>query len=387
MRIPPRAPLGLRILMHAPRRLLVSVAGIMLAIVLMFSQSGFRNGVLDSQAELIERLNGELIIVGRLKSLWYVEEPFPSRRLYQARTCPGVQNVYPLYLETSRAVWHNTVDNSTRAVRVIAYNPDDPVIDVPEVRAYAAALKMPDTVLFDEKARDLFGRPQAGTQTELSRRKITVVGTFRLGTDILTDANLIMSDRNFAKFFPAPYARTHLDEVTAGIVKLAPGAKAETVKRQLTRDLPDDVKVLTKPELVEMEMTYWRENTATGIIFGLGMAVGFAVGIVICYQVLYSSVSSYLPQFATLKAMGFSDAYLVGVVLQQALFLSILGFIPALAAVQGLFMVVGNLTGLLLFLTVGRIAFIFVLTVAMCMVSGIIAVRRVVQADPAEVFR
>lgn len=398
MRLPPRIPLGLRILLHTPGRLAVSIAGVGLAIVLMFSQSGFRHGVLDSQAEVIQRLNGDLLIVGRLKSQIYIDEPFPSRRLYQARTCPGVRAVYPLYVESQRSFWQNPMDGSTRPIRVLAFNPDDPVFDFPEVKAHAAALKMPDTVLFDRQARDFFGRPQAGAEAELSQRNVTVVGTFQLGTDVLTDGNVIMSSRNFAKFFPRPSSLTshpsslinpasHLDTVALGIVLVAPGADVRMVQRALVEALPADVKVLTKPEFVDMETRYWEDNTAIVLIFDLGTVVGFVIGIVICYQVLYANVSNYLPQFATLKAMGFTNRYLVGIVMQQAIFLAGLAFIPAVAAAQGLFLAVSSLTGLLMFLTPWRIAFILVLSVAMCTVSGIIAVRRVMQADPAEVFR
>lgn len=383
-----RTPLGLRILTHTPGRLVVSIAGVGLAVVLMFSQSGFRNGVLDSQAALIQRLNGDLFILGRLKSQVYLDESFPSRRLYQARTCPGVQAVYPVYIENQRSVWQNPTDGSTRVIRVLACNPDDPVFDFPEMKSLAASLKKPDTVLFDGKARDYFGRPRTGTTAELSQRRVSVVGTFQLGTDILSDGNLIMSSRNFAKFFSqSPHTASHLQGVAIGVVRLARGADVITVQRALTEALPADVKVLTKQEFLRMETSHWEDNTAIVLIFTLGTIVGFVIGIVICYQVLYSNVSNYLAQFATLKAMGFANRYLVAAVMQQAIFLAGLAFIPALAVAQVLFWVISGLTGLLMYLTVWRIAFILFLTVAMCMVSGVIAVRRVMKADPAEVFR
>lgn len=385
----PRMPVGLRILTHTPGRLAVSMAGVGLAIVLMFSQAGFRHGVLDSQAGLIQRLNGDLFILGRQKSQMYVDELFPSRRLQQARVCAGVQAVFPLYIEIQRPVWRNRGDGSTRVIRVLAFNPDDPVFDMAEVQAHAALLRRPDTVLFDREARDYFGQPQTGTLAELCQRKVTVVGTFRLGTDFLSDGNLIMSSRNFAKFFPVVpgSSASHLQGVAVGIVQVAKDADVHAVRRNLTKALPADVKVLTKQELVNMEIRYWEDNTAIVLIFTLGTVVGFFIGIVICYQILYSNVSHYLPQFATLKAMGFTSRYLVGIVMQQAVFLAGLAYFPALAAAQGLFWIVGSLTGLLMFLTPWRMAFILVLAVTMCAVSGIIAVRRVMQADPAEVFK
>ncbi len=172
-----------------------------------------------------------------------------------------------------------------------------------------------------------------------------------------------------------------------GLVKLNPGSDLTEVQQALQAALPEDVTVLTKPELLQREKDYWKHNTAVGQIFLLGMVVAVVVGIIICYQILYTNVSNYLPQFATLKAIGFTDFYLVGVVLQQAVFLSVLGFLPALAAAEILFRIVSYKTGLLMFLTMTRRAVILLVTVAMCLISGSIAIRRILTADPAEVFK
>jgi putative ABC transport system permease protein len=379
-----RIPLALRILAHHPGRLMVSLSGIVLAVCLMFSQAGFRNALFDSQAELIQRLEADLIILNKLKYLLFAEEPFTSRRLAQARAVPGVRMVCPLYLETNRGGWKSPRDATTRPLRVVAFDIDEPVVDFPAVKQNAKELKRRDTVLFDERSRDYYGRPRAGSRSELAGRAVEVVGTFRLGTDFVTDGNLIMSDHNFERCFPD---RSGLARVDLAVVHLAPGADLRTVQRRLRQALPDDVAVLTRAELVDLEVRYWRDNSAVGYVFSLGLVVGLAVGVIICYQILHNNVLTYLPQFATLKAMGYTDRYLVGVVLQQGLFLAALGFAPATLAAQGLFWLVGALTGLVMYLTPLRCAFILVLTVVMCAASGAIAVGKVLTADPVEVFR
>ena len=368
----------------------MSLAGILLAVVLMFSQTGFRNAMFDSQDEIIHRLDGDLFILNKAKHIIYAPLPFASRRIHQARAVPGVRAVYPLYIEGETSNWRNpNPENRTlRAIRVLAFNPDDAIFKFPEVAAYADALKVPDTVLFDEKSRDYYGMPQAGTQTELAGRKVTVVGTFRLGTDFFTDGNVIMSDRNFERFFPDRYSRkSSLDKVAIGVVKLYPESDPRVVQNALRAALAEDVKILTKQELVDQETEYWKDNTAIGQIFFLGMVVAVGVGIIICYQILYTNVSNYLPQFATLKAIGFTDSYLVGVVLEQAVFLSVLGFIPALLAANILCWIVSAWTGLLMYLNVPRAALVLAVTVVMCLISGSIAIRRILTADPAEVFK
>jgi putative ABC transport system permease protein len=197
-----------------------------------------------------------------------------------------------------------------------------------------------------------------------------------------------MGANNFLRFFPDPATPGHLSQVEIGVVRVASGADVRAVQQELQRRLgQEDVRVLTKGELIDLEQHYWATSTAIGYIFPLGMGVGLVIGVLICFQVLYSNVSSYLPQFATLKAMGFTDRFLVGVVLQQALFLALLGFVPAAALSWVLFRLISGATGLLMYLNVWRLAFVLFLTVVMCMVAGVFAVRDVLKTDPAEVFR
>jgi putative ABC transport system permease protein len=381
-------PLALKILVHAPRRLVVSLAGVVLAVVLMFSQVGFRDAMFDSQTEVIKRLNGDLFIVNRLKRVMHVPGGFTSRRLYQARAVTGVAAVYPLYIESAASIWKDPVARRARPIRVLAFDPLDPVFDFSDRAGGAEALKRPGTVLFDRKSRDYYGQPRVGTQTELAGREVRVVGTFSLGVDFFTDGNVIMSDRDFKAFFPELAVPTpHLEKVEIGVIRLADGANPSDVRAALENALTDEVEVLTKLEFIDREVTYWRDNTAIGYIFGLGMGAGIAIGVVVCYQILYTNVNNYLPQFATLKAMGFTNPYLVGIVLQQAVFVAVLGFVPALVAATGLFRIVGGLSGLVMNLALGRVAEILILTVAMCLFSATFAMWRVLTADPAEVFR
>jgi putative ABC transport system permease protein len=388
MALAPKMPVALQILIHTPGRLAVSLGGILLAVMLMFSQIGFRDGMFDSQAELINELNGDFFILNKLKHIMYDANTFPSRRIYQALAVPGVRAVRPLYMEIAVSNWRNPVTRKRRRIRVLAFNPADAVFRFPAVAAHADALKMPNTVLFDQKSRDCYGNPKPGTRTELANREVTVVGTFELGTDFLTDGNVIMSDRNFEMFFPDLSSRKpHLGRVAVGVVKVDPAFDSEAVGKALSATLPEDVIVLSKDELMEREKNFWHKNTAIGQIFMVGMVVALIVGIIICYQVLYTNVNNYLPQFATLKAIGFSDMYLIGVVLQQAVFLSVLGFLPALVGARILFWYVSSNTGLLMRLTPTRGVSVLLLTLAMCLFSGALAMRRVLTADPAEVFK
>ena len=130
----------------------------------------------------------------------------------------------------------------------------------------------------------------------------------------------------------------------------------------------------------------WQNSTSIGFIFTLGTVMGFIVGIVIVYQILYTDVADHLSEYATLKAMGYTNFYLLTVVFQEAVILAVVGFFPGMAAAVGLYTMTRNATSLPLFMTVVRAATVLALTMIMCTISGAIAVRKLSAADPADMF-
>jgi putative ABC transport system permease protein len=174
--------------------------------------------------------------------------------------------------------------------------------------------------------------------------------------------------------------------IELGLVRLAPGADPEAVAARLRENLPQDVHILTKLGFEEFEKNYWRTSTAIGFIFSLGAAMGFVVGCVIVYQILHSDVSDHLPEYATLMAMGYRLSSLLGVVAREGLLLAVLGYVPAWLAGQGLYMVVRSGTRLPVYMQPERSLLVFVLILAMCMASAGLAMRKLGDADPAEIF-
>lgn len=383
-----RTPLAWLNLTHDRRKLVTSLAGVAFAVLLMFLFNGFKNALYDSQVQLLQLLNADIVLVSTQKYNMFVPEAFARRRLYQARTFEGIEAAYPLY--TNTANWKNPETKLTRPVRVLAFNLQDPVLPLPEIQAQLEALKLPDTVLVDDKSRPELGTFTPGTLTELSDRQIRVVGTFSLGTDFAAgNGNLIMSDQNFLRYFadlgPEEESRS-LGTVDVGLLKMTPGADAEVLVKTLGQRLPKDVQVMTKADFVQQELTYWRENTNIGFVFTLLTGMAFIVGVILVYQILYTDVADHWAEYATLKAMGYKNVFLLGVVLQEAAILSVLGFIPGCCVSVLLYSLTSNATGLLMRMTSDRAISTLILTFIMCLIAGSIAVRKVQATDPAEVF-
>ncbi len=387
-----RVPLAWLNLTHDKRRLIIRVLGVAFAVFLMFAELGFYNALLDASVELIQQFNGELILVSKSRYTMVIKEPFTTRRLAQARQAPGVQAAYAVYLEYTTSVWKDTgiaesKRPSSNPIRVIAFDPDQPVLINPDVNAHRADLRILFNVLLDRKSKPAYGIVEPGIDRELSKHTVHVADTFRLGTDFASDGSVIMSDLTYAQLFPnelTPDATLSLADL--GVVRVERGADVETVRRAVRKVLPDDVSVFTKDEFIAHEKDYWRKTTPVGFIFQFGLFMGFIVGSVICYQIISTDVAEHLPEYATLKAIGYQNVELSSTVLLEALWLAVLGFVPGLGMSWLLYRTLDFLVGLPMNFTILRILLILGLTVLMCVASGLLALRKVKTADPAEVF-
>jgi putative ABC transport system permease protein len=385
-------PLAWHNLMHDKRRFAVSLTGIAFAVLLMFVELGFWNAMLDSAVELLQQCKGDLAIVSKSTYTLAIRETFSTQRLAQAHSVPGIKAAFPLYFETTNSLWRDTENRDydkprMHPIRVIAFNPADDAFKNSEIETQRHLLRRPNAVLLDRRSKEDYGLRVAPMERELSQKKIQVVGTFAMGADFTTDGNLVMSADSFAHFFPNPLAPGGtLRLAHLGLIQLEAGADPQEVKEILRAQLPDDVQVLTMDEFIQEERRFWQNATPVGFVFTFGLVIGVIVGMVICSQVLQADVTAHLKEYATLKAMGYTGKYLTWVVLQEGLLLGVLGFLPSFLICWILYAELAALTDLPLYLTPLRVLLVFGLTCFMCAAAAVLAVRKVLQSDPAEVF-
>jgi putative ABC transport system permease protein len=390
--LPRRAvpPLAWRNLTESPVRLVASVAGAAFAVTLMFMEVGFRGALLDSMVAVVRAFDGELFLVNKMLYTLGVPLPFSSRRLEQARSFDGVTSASPVYVETRRARWRNPSDGLPWRIRVLAYPPGDQTLDIGPLRRLRGAWDRPDTVMADALSRPgKYGDLTRQDGSELSGRRFEVVGTFALGADFQNDGTLVMSEENFLRLFPDRRfgADGGAPSINVGVLRVRPGADLVRLRDAVQAALPPDVLVLTKRDFVAKEQGFWDKVAPIGTVFSIGVVMGFVVGMAICYQVLYADVSDRIGEFATLKAMGYSDARLFGGVVEQAVYLALLGYAAGVVVSWLAFAAVHRATGLPMEFRPGTAALVLVLTVLMCVLSGCFAARRLVSADPAQLYQ
>ena len=367
-------------------RLLVGIAGVAFAVILVFMQLGFRTAVYESATRYHRALDFDLVLLSPKTPFVGVPRAFSRRRLFQVLGFRGVASVSPVYIQ--QANWKNPREYNVRNIVAVGVDPARRSFRLPEVVEQRGWLAREDVVLFDSASRPEYGpiaervRERAALAVEINDRRVSVAGLFTLGTSFGIDGSFLTSDLNFRRLFPdRPAARIDL-----GLIQLEPGADVARLRGVLDAALEDDVLVLTREQWMEREVRYWASTTPTGFVFGFGAIMGLIVGAVIVYQILFADVSQHLREYATLKAMGYSNRSLSGVVLQEAAWLAGLGYVPGIAVTLLLYRATAEATRLPLELTAARAAGVLALTVGMCGCAALMALRKVRSADPAEVF-
>ncbi|ALF54450.1 ABC transporter [Nostoc piscinale CENA21] len=381
-----KTPLAWRQLLKERTRLLVAVAGITFADMLIFIQMGFEGALFDAAIKPHRSLQADLVLINPQFQTLFSVKSFSRERLYQTLGYEGVKSVSPVYIGTGQ--WRNPETRLERAILVWGIDPAKSAFNFPEIQNNLDPIKQLNQVLFDQAGRPEYGavgeifQKTGKFETELNNKNVSVKGIFSNGASFAADGNVITSDSTFLQIFP----ERKPDRIEVGLITLNADADPQKVQAQMIAGLPKDISVLTPEEFAQIEKAYWASGTGIGFIFNLGVGVGFIVGIVIVYQILYSDVSDHLPEYATLKAMGYTDRYLLVVLFQEALFLAFLGFIPSFLLSIGLYQLAYTATMLPIFMNLQRAITVFILTVIMCTASGAIAMRKLSSADPADIF-
>jgi len=396
-------PLAWLQLTREPARLAAAVLGVAFAVLLVFMQFGFSDALYASAVRFHAALQGDLFLINPQTSYVVMTRQFSRRRLHQVLGFEGVKSVTPVYATV--ALWKSPYDKSARNIFLVGVNPSDSAIELPGLDSQRQFIRLPDMVLFDDASRPEYGpvadelrstqtvafdlerdrvsaRPTKMVSVEISNRRVNIAGLFRMGTSFGIDGTLITSDLNFLRLVP----NREKGLIDIGVIELQPGVDPEAMRVAMAAYLPHDVEVLTKSGFMEREKTYWATTTPIGFVFTFGAVMGMVVGLVIVYQILFADISDHLAEYATLKAMGYTNRYLFSVVIQEATILAVLGYIPGFLISLWLYHLAENATLLPLRMSLGLGLTVMGLTVGMCCASGAIALRKVRSADPADVF-
>ena len=380
-------PLGWLQLKAQKLRLGSAIMGITFAVILIFVQLEFREALHVSAVRYHTAMDYDLAMLSPKTDFMVSSKQFPRARLYQVLGFSGVESATAVYMRL--VSWRNPADPSNaRNILAIGFDPSEPGLERILSAEQIEAIKIPDQVIFDRRGRDEYG-PVAElldvgkpVSAEINDRRVSIAGMYQVGTSFGLDGGVITSDLNFLRILPTRKKAA----IDFGLIKLKQGQNATEVQAQIRRVIPKDVHVLTRQEFMNLEIEYWNKTTPIGYIFAFGAVMGLIVGLIIVYQILFADVQDHLKEYATLKAMGYTHGYLRNVVLQEAIILAVLGFLPGMGIAQLVFIKGADATRLPLEMSVASALGVFALTVAMCAGSGMMALRKLRAVDPAEVY-
>jgi putative ABC transport system permease protein len=406
-------------LFEDPIRFLVAQAGILFAVSLVTIQLGILKGFLRSTSMLVEYSSADLWVANKDLVHFELASSMPAEYLKKATDVPGVEKTEVLLLRAGR--WRDPKGNLS-TVRIIGFNPEGQLFARwPMGEGKLSALNQSYKVLVDRASLASLDVSKVGDQATIGNLPLEIVGltedtkstassafvfasletanayslaelssniTCRRLPDNSTDCSNQFSnaprDRNLQA--PEPRRLNLSDPITYILIKAKPGENLEQLRTKLAQTLPDTV-IYTRQELSQKTRNYWEVRTSVGFILGFGAVVGFVVGMVIVGQILYASVADHLREFGTLKAMGASNWVIYSIILEQALWMSVLGYIPSMALCFALSAWTLKAKGVMILIEPTTAAGVFVLTVVMCVGSAMFAVQRVTRVDPAIVFK
>lgn len=392
-----RTPLAWKNLTSSVNKCALAATGVGFAVVLMFMQIGFRNALIDNNVQIFTLFDtrvANLAIVSKARYNISTEQRFSRSLLTQASAFPGVMSTCTVSLERGTAS-AQVEGKAARPLRVIGIELGKP--DFFANRELYHRLNSADirsAGLVDIRSKSFYGF--ASTVEELEQQRVElngkafpIAGQFELGTDFGNDGTVMMSERMHSSYFPWRNPRGDpTDVVDIALLEVQAGSIRELneIAKQIQNLAPNQIMVKRTEEFIQAEKEFWAGATPIGKIFLIGTIMGLVVGAIICYQIQFTDITDHMPEFATLKAMGYGPMYFWSVILCQSLYLACLGFIPGIVVSYGLYWLLSESSGLVMAMTGSRILLVWTLTLLMCAASGAMAIRKLFNADPASLF-
>jgi putative ABC transport system permease protein len=379
-------PLAWRQLASEKKRFGAALAGVAFGVLLMMFELGMYAALLEKVVRPLRLFAGEVVIMSKNVDYFYVGELFTQRRLYQALASEDVASVAPLSMEF--ATWKQPLTGVNLTVCSFGVDPVRPALTVSDPDGNFEVLKQEEYLFFDRMASRRFGpvpelfRKHGEVETMMKGKRIRVKGFFSMGQTFAADTNVLMGERAFYRIFE----HRPPGMINYGMIRLQPGVDPVRAAAHLSRILPDDVRVVTRENFIREEQIYWAKKTPIGFVFSAGVMLAIIVGSVVVYQILYADVNEHLKEYATLKAIGIGDRFLLRLIMEEATILSVLGFIPGTILTWVLYCITRAKADLPITFTLGRTLFVLFLTCFMCMLAGILATRKLRSADPADIF-
>lgn len=386
--------LAVKSLLHDKLRFFITVSGVAFAVTLVFVQVGLFLGLMSNASLTIDQIEADLWVTSRNTPNVDFAHTFPETYIKRVRSIEGVERADNLI------VWFMNVNLPTGAVEgtevyaledFTAWNFPQGVVQASGLpsaggrpEAYSTPLsdlRRGPYMVLDDSAKKRWGAFEVGDYREVLGRRLKIIGR-TIDAKSFTTTPLTFMDYRLAQSLNESDLRGNTTYI---LVKLAPGADAEVVRKEIQRRLPYN-DVFTKSEWAKRSRGYWIDSTGLGLNMYITVFLGCLVGIVVVAQTLYTSTMEHIREFGTVKAIGGGNRQIYAILGKQATIAAVAGF--ALGALQA-FALAPVMKKIDLKLIIPTELYVAVLfgAIALCLGAAVISFRKVASIDPALVFR
>lgn len=370
--------LARRNLLHDRVRLVVTLTGIVFAVVLSSIQLGLFTGFQRATADVIRYSAADIWVVSHGVTHLESGVAFSERKRFDALAVPGVAQAQKHLVRFAQ--WKKP-DGGQEGVLLMGIDPGASMGQPWNLVAGSVArLHEPDAVIVDELYLSKLGAHGLGDVVEINNRRARIVGLTRGIRTFTTQPPVFTSFKNGLGYLGMPEGHT-----LCLLIRTASGANTSAVVAALRAQLTD-VDVLSTADWRVAQENYWMFGTGAGITVLIAAFLGLLVGIVVVAQTIYSATVDHLREYGTLKAMGATNGYLYRVILQQAGISAVAGYSVGIAiALAAARASLAGTTAIIIETPLA--AGLFVLTVTMCLVASVVSINKVTRLDPAMVFK
>lgn len=304
-------------------RLVAALAGVAVALFLLTLQISILDAAKVKVTQLYNDFNFDLAAVPDTYQFLLNFETIDRVVLDQARATGDVSQAFGLNVD----VVHWMQWPSKKLAYLFLVGLDDPGTFVrdPVIRDGVKSLVSSHSLLIDDYSEPDIGPLASGTTAKIGDELETIDGHFKLGLFFYGEGTGIVRNTDFPRLTDRDSSK-----MSIGLFQLKPGVSPQKAKRDLEAIVPEHTLVFTRAELLQQEEDYFLSVRPVGIMIYISMLIACLVGTVIIVQVLSTEVANRMKEYAVLKAMGSSPAFVYGIGVTQSVLVGLGGLLPAL---------------------------------------------------------
>lgn len=370
---------ALKIIFYDKVRSLITLAGVVFAVALIFAQIGIYLGLMETSSTIIDHTNGDIWITSKNSKNFDFSQPFPERKINQVLAANGVKDAEKLIV-----TWGviKQKQGGTEQVEIVGYNPDTGIGGPWKMKTgHFRDVKNGNYAIVDESSMRRLGRFEIGDYREILNRRLKVVGTSE-EVKSFTTAPIIFTSYKTAQNLGSYVGP---DNTVFIIASVEDGYSDKEVINRLRRNL-SNVDIYTKDEFSRKTKLYWTIETGVGLSFLITILISFLIGMLIVGQTIYNSTIEYLKEFGTLKAIGATNLNIYQIIFSEALINASIGYVIGLIFTL-LSIKIYDASEMVFTIKLWVALLVFFLSLIMCLSAAFFSVRKVRKIDPALLFR